>query len=55
MRGLERGEWELECGCELDRWVPTADDVVTINPAGTLTITIDAGAQVAASVSLPGG
>ena len=35
--------------------VPTADDVVTINPAGTLTITIDAGAQVAASVSLPGG
>lgn len=34
--------------------VPTADDVVTINPAGTLTITIDSGVQVAASLTMPG-
>jgi fibronectin-binding autotransporter adhesin len=34
--------------------VPTADDDVTINPAGVLTITIPSGAQVASSLSMPG-
>ena len=50
--GVASGNWNTA-----GNWsdgVPTADDVVTINPAATLTITIDAGAQVAASVSMPG-
>ncbi len=34
--------------------VPTADDDVTIDPAGTLTITIPSGARVANSIHMPG-
>ncbi len=50
--GVASGNWNTA-----SNWsdgVPTADDVVTINPAGTLTITIDAGVQAVASLSMPG-
>ena len=50
--GVSSGNWNT--AANWSDGVPTPDDVVKINPTGTLTITIDAGTQAVTSLTMPG-